>query len=225
MRTSDAPDGPAPALPPALGRGVEDFLEAMRVEAGVSRNTLAAYRADLSHFLRWAGPRIDGFADVDADLVVDYLDACREGSLAESTTARRLSAIRMCLRHLVAEGVLSRDPLVRIAAPRLRRALPGTLSVDEVERLLRAPGGEGWAAQRDRAFLEVLYACGARVAEAVGLETHAIEPTLRVLTLTGKGNKTRIVPLGERARAGARGVDRGRAARAAGSSSARRACS
>jgi integrase/recombinase XerD len=190
-----------PGLPPRLGAGLEDFLEALRVEAGLSRNTLRAYRGDLEAFLGWAAEGgLGDWAEVDAELVVDYLDRSRKEGLAEASTARRLSAIRMCLRHLCAEGVLARDPVARVAAPVLRRALPTTLTVEEVERLLGAPQGDDWRALRDRAFLEVLYACGARVAEAVALRTDAIEPSLRILVLTGKGRKTRVVPLGERAR-------------------------
>ena len=182
--------------------GLEDFLEALVAEAGLSANTLSAYRSDLEAFLRGAaayGAR--GFRDVDAPRVVDWLGAQRARGLAEATVARRLSALRMCLRHLVREGVLARDPLSLIAAPVLARLLPTTLSVADVERLLAAPGEEGWRGQRDTALLEVLYACGARISEALGLRTSDLEPSLRVLTLFGKGRKTRIVPIGRRARA------------------------
>jgi integrase/recombinase XerD len=106
----------------------------------------------------------------------------------------------MLVRHLTAEGRIPRDPTALLQAPVLRRSLPRTLAVDEVERLLEAPLGSGWRAERDRALLEVLYACGARVSEAVSLRTGEIEPSLRVLRLTGKGSKTRIVPLGRRAK-------------------------
>ena len=104
------------------------------------------------------------------------------------------------MRHQVLEGRLARDPLALISGPRLRRILPSALTVDEFERLLRMTKEEGWRAQRDRALLEVLYASGARISEAVGLTTAAIEPSLRVLVLAGKGGKSRIVPVGERAR-------------------------
>jgi integrase/recombinase XerD len=106
----------------------------------------------------------------------------------------------MWMRHLTMEGRIPRDVSALIAAPNLRQSLPNTLAVDEVERLLEAPVGSGWRPERDRALLEVLYACGARVSEAVGLRTNEIEPSLKVLRLTGKGSKTRIVPLGSRAR-------------------------
>ena len=196
---------PAPRtpLPDAFQHPLEDFLEALRIEAGLSRNTLAAYERDLVRFSRWALERgLTGYPDLDTADVVAYLNDGRAEGMAESSLARGLSALRMCVRHLVAEGQLKRDPLARIPAPKLRRALPATLTVDDVERLLTLSGEgvEPWRAQRDTALLEVLYACGARIAEAVGLKTGGIEPSLRVLKLTGKGNKTRLVPLGARAR-------------------------
>jgi integrase/recombinase XerD len=106
----------------------------------------------------------------------------------------------MLLRHLVAEGTIARDPSALIPTPTLRRSLPKLLDVAEIERLLTAPDGDGWRDQRDRALLEVLYACGARVSEAIALRTSDLEPSLRVLRVTGKGEKTRVVPLGSRAR-------------------------
>ena len=189
------------AVAPGFRSGLEDFLEALRVEAGLSRNTLGAYRSDVTAFVGWAVERgLESFAALAAEHVVDYLDLCRAQGYAEASTARRLSAVRMCLRHLYATGALATDPVARISAPVLRRRLPATLTVGDVEALLAAPQGDDWRAQRDRAFLEVLYACGARVGEAVALRSDAIEPSLRVLVLTGKGRKTRVVPLGERAR-------------------------
>lgn len=213
--------GDAAPLPPPLAAGLEDFLEALRVEAGLSRNTLSAYRGDLETFLA-AARREHGvreWATLDSDHVIDHLSQCRARGLAEASVARRLSALRMCLRHLVREGVIDRDPTALIAAPVLARLLPTTLTVDEVDRLLAAPGTDGWQGERDTALLEVLYACGARISEAIGLRINDLEPSLRVLTLRGKGGKTRIVPIGERARAaierwreggrrGRRGADR-----------------
>lgn len=210
-RTSRKPDGPpevrragtaAEELPRDLQRGRDDFLEALRVEAGLSRNTLAAYSRDLTSFFLWAAEGgVMRFADLDSAHLVDHLAEARRDGAAEASVARRLAAIRGCLRHLVAEERLDHDPGALLATPKLARALPSVLTVDEVERLLTAPKGDGWMAQRDRALLEVLYASGARVSEAVGLSNDSLEPSLRVLVLTGKGGKTRVVPIGGRARA------------------------
>ncbi len=214
MVRSDA----SPPVPSTEWRaGLADFLDALRVEAGLAKSTLEGYRRDLERFLAWAVQRgVRDWSELETDHVVDFLAHERARGLAEATVARGLSALRSCLRHLFASGRIRADPSARIDGPSLRRALPTTLSVDEVERLLSAPGTEGWRAQRDTAFLEVLYACGARVGEAIGLRTDGIEPSLRVLVLTGKGEKTRVVPVGERARAALeRWISGGRTERAA----------
>lgn len=199
---SSPPPPPEPAsLPGALRAGLEDFLEALRVEAGLARNTLDAYRSDLEHFLGWGARRgCRSFEDLEGDLLVDYLAARRTAGRAEASVARSLVALRMLLRHLVGEGRLERDPSALLTAPVLRRALPQVLDVEAVERLLAAPDGDGWRDLRDRALLEVLYASGARVSEACGLRLDHLAPTLRVLRLLGKGDRMRVVPVGERAR-------------------------
>lgn len=199
---SVARGGPRRELPEELALALADFQEALRVEAGLSRNTLAAYRSDLNAFLAFAvGHGAKRCAAIKPAHVVDWLAERREKGMAEATVARGLAATRMLMRHLAAEGKIPRDPTARISAPALRPALPRTLAVDEVERLLEAPGkARAWKAERDRALLEVIYACGARVSEVVSLRTNEIEPSLRVLRLLGKGSKTRIVPLGQRAR-------------------------
>jgi integrase/recombinase XerD len=192
---------PRPPLPAPFRAALAEFLETLRVEAGLSRATLSAYRRDIERAARFFEERgAASFRDVDADGLVAYLASRRADGSAEASVARALSALRMLFRHLAAEGRIERDPSGLISAPVLRQSLPRSLSVDEVERLLRAPAGDGWRDQRDRALLEVLYATGARVSEAIGLETDSLEPSLRVLRLFGKGSKMRLVPFGERAR-------------------------
>jgi integrase/recombinase XerD len=203
-KTDDkANDDAAPKLdplPPALREGLDDYLLALRVEAGLSRATLAAYESDLSLFLTWlTGRGVTTYDTLTTDHIVDYLAHRRDAELAEATVARDLVAIRTLLRHLVSEGLLQRDPAALLRAPILAHHLPHTLTIEAVDQLLRAPRGPGWIPLRDRALFEVLYACGARVSEAVGLTIDHLEPALRVLRLHGKGDKVRIVPLGERA--------------------------
>ena len=196
------PNDPAPPLAPAFVEGLEDFLQALRVEAGLARNTLRAYSAALGRFLGWAGQRgARRWEDLTPDTIVDYLAARRDAGLAEATVAQDLVAVRLLMAHLVLERFATRNPCELLASPKLGRALPHALTIEEVERLLAAPDGPGWRDQRDRALLEVLYACGARVAEAIGLRTDGLEPSLRVVRLFGKGSKMRVVPVGERARA------------------------
>lgn len=193
----------APERQPELGPlrpALHDFLDALRVESGASRNTTAAYRRDLEAFLA----RLHAAGHTDFDRlqptdVVDHMAGLRAAGAAESTVARSLAAIRMFFAHLIGEGTLARDPCALISAPHLARYLPTCLLIEEVDALLAAPGQDTWIDARDRALLEVLYATGARVSEAATLETSALEPQLGVLRLTGKGQKTRIVPLAARA--------------------------
>jgi len=207
-RTAGKDAGGGDPLPAPFRRGLEDFLQALRVEAGLARSTLSTYRSELERTLAWLADRGQGtFEAIRARALVDYLSLRREAGAAEATVAKNLSAVRMLLRHLLSEGRLRRDPSALIPAPLLRRALPRVLDPRQVEALLAAPGssalGPGaprWRRQRDRALLEVLYASGARVSEAISLRTDGLEPSLRVLRLTGKGGKTRLVPCGEAAR-------------------------
>lgn len=192
---------PQDPLPTALIAPIEDYLDAGRAEVGLARATLRAYRSDLTRLAHWLARRgVADWADLQTADVVDYLGDLRRGGAAEATVARALVAARMLVRYLLGEGVIRRDPTAHVPAPVLRRLLPSSLNPSEVERLLEAASGSSWLALRDRALLETLYACGARVSEAIGLRTDGLEPQLRVLRLHGKGDKMRVVPLGARAK-------------------------
>jgi integrase/recombinase XerD len=190
-----------PRLSSALAAGLADLLDTLRLEAGLAPNTLAAYRRDLERFLTSVARA--GAIDYGAatqEVIVEHLADLRRSGAAEASVARALTSIKVLMRFLVGEGVLRRDPTGQLAAPKLRQLLPSTLAPEEVERLLAAPLGDGWRAERDRALLEVLYATGARVSEALGLATDDLDPALGALRLHGKGDKMRVVPLGARAR-------------------------
>ncbi|MEZ5976632.1 MAG: tyrosine recombinase [Planctomycetota bacterium] len=194
---------------------VEEYLEVLRVESQVSRNTLVAYARDLRDWTGWlerrGGRRPKDLVESD---IVDWLAHLRgPRGAAEASVARALAVLRGFVHFLVAEGDLARDPAARIDAPRLERSLPPVLSAREVDALLAAPSGEDWIDLRDRALLEVLYACGARISEALGLTTRDLEPELASLRLHGKGDKVRVVPLGRRAREALRAwIEHGRPA-------------
>ncbi|QDV07075.1 Tyrosine recombinase XerD [Planctomycetes bacterium Poly30] len=178
----------------------------MRVEAGLARNTLAAYRTDLEGLGRWLGERgVIDWSDLDEDRIIEWLGHRRTGGAAETSVARGLVALRMLVRFLILESGLKKDPTARIPTPKLKRLLPATLSPEDVERLLGVFLVDGqppdWRAERDTALLEVLYAAGARISEALGLTTNDLPPDLSSLRLHGKGDKMRVVPLGRRARA------------------------
>ena len=174
---------------------IEAFLDALWMERGLSENTLKAYRADLVHFARFASARRLGLLEVERGHVLDYLVSMIDAS--PRTTARRLSALRRFYSHQARAGMIERDPMDRIDAPRLGRPLPGSLTEREVESLLAAPDVSTALGFRDRTMLEVLYAAGLRVSELVELRTSSVSMRQGLVRVVGKGDRERLVPLGE----------------------------
>ncbi|MEL6430614.1 MAG: tyrosine recombinase [Planctomycetota bacterium] len=220
-RRGSRSDAAPVAPPPALWGAAVDFLDAMRAEAGLSGNAVAAYRSDLRAASLWIAERgVLDWSDLTGDHVVEWLGDRRDGGAAEASVARGLVAVRMLVRFLVAEGQLRADPTARIPSPKLRRALPRTLGPEDVEALLTAFAADGapvgWRDVRDTALLETLYAAGARVSEALGLRVSDLAEDRTTVRLHGKGDKMRVVPFGSRAReALGRWIDRERPAIAA----------
>ncbi len=184
-----------------VGRAAEAFLEMMAAERGASVNTIAAYARDLEGFAAFTTGRGHGVEAATTDIVRDYLRGLARAGLAPATTARKLSVLRGFFGFLLAEGTRRDDPSATIDGVRLARRLPGTLSEDEVERILAAArdrdGAEG---RRLSALVEILYATGLRVSELVALPLAALSRDRRVLVVRGKGGKERMVPLGAPAR-------------------------
>ena len=179
-------------------RAIEAFCDAAGLEDGLSRNTLAAYRRDLTLFAAWLGSRqIELETATEADLRA-YIAARHPGSRPSSAN-RRLSVFRRFFRHLVREGRRSDDPSLRLRTARQPQRFPSTLSFAQVEALLEAPDFGTPLGLRDRAMLETLYATGLRVSELVGLPAVGVSLDQGVVRVVGKGNKERLVPLGEHA--------------------------
>ena len=181
-----------------LDAAVDAFLTHLTVERGLAKRTVEAYGRDLAHWtehLRRAC--VTGPEAIARDHVTSFLRALEGRGLAPSSRARALVAVRRFARWLLATGVLERDPLEGVLAPRRAPPLPRTLRPDETEALLRAAGGSDPLALRDRAMLEVLYGSGLRVSELVGLPLAAIDRNAGVLRVLGKGGRERIVPVGE----------------------------
>jgi integrase/recombinase XerD len=178
---------------------VERFLDALWLERGLSENTLSAYRSDLLGLAAWLQrEKADLLSAGRADLL-GYLQQRVEQGAKPRSSARLLSSIRRFYRYLVRERLLSEDPSARIDAPKLGRPLPKSLTEEEVEALLAAPDPGTLLGMRDRAMLEVLYASGLRVSELVGLTLSQLSLTQGLVKVIGKGNKERLVPLGEEA--------------------------
>jgi integrase/recombinase XerD len=207
--------------PPAdagMSERMLDFLAYLEFERGLSRNTLEAYRSDLLQLGAFLGRRrVDVVAVEHSDLsaFLAQLAAGADGRppVAPATLQRKAACMRSFYRHLRREGILDRDPTADLRAPRKSQRLPQVLTRDEVSMLLSAPRGTDPAALRDRALLELMYACGLRASEAIGLDVRDVDLERGVLRARGKGSKERLVPVGREAIAAARAyLDRGRPA-------------
>ncbi len=175
------------------------FLDAVWMERGLSSNTLAAYRADLVALGRWlALHNIELTKTQRADLLA-FIAARVDAGARPRSTARQLSSFRRFFRYLMREGVVRDDPTAQIAMPRIGRSLPKSLTEPEVEALLSAPVVTDPLGSRDRAMLEVLYATGLRVSELVSLRVAQVNMNQGVVRVLGKGNRERLIPLGEEA--------------------------
>ena len=177
---------------------VERYLNHLRVEGGLSRNTIEAYRRDLSKFQQYLrGRNIGQLAHVTPDTVRNFLGSLHALKLSAVSSARCLSAVRGWLRFLHEERVIDTHPALDVAATRRGTRLPKALSAQEVAALLTVPAqatAEDW---RDRVMLELLYATGLRVSELVSLQLAQVNFDVGYVRVTGKGSKQRIVPMGE----------------------------
>jgi len=168
------------------------------MERGLSRNTLAAYRRDLTGFARWLDEqRQRSLLEAQREDLLGYLAERVAEQAMPRTTARLLSSLRRFYQQAVRDGELSEDPSDRIEAPRLGRSLPKALTEDDVELLINAPNVDLALGLRDRAMLELLYATGLRVSELVDLRVLQLNLRQGVVRTLGKGSKERLVPLGE----------------------------
>ncbi len=195
----------APSPPAvAIERLILDFLAYLELERGLSRNTLQAYRCDLLQFGEYLdrnGLLVTGCShgDIAAFLTELATGTDRREPVGAATLARKVACLRSFYRHLRREGAIEHDPTAELRGPRKTQRLPRVLSRDEVRRLLAQPRGSAPGALRDRALLEVMYACGLRASEAIGLELSDVDLEEAVLRARGKGSKERIVPIGRQA--------------------------
>lgn len=180
---------------------LDRFLEALWLEDGLSDNTLAAYRRDLQGFLAWLRAQPDGRQTLCETTEVDLhaYAVARHDDTRPASAGRRLSTFRRFFKWAVRERLITEDPTLRLAAPRLPSRLPGTLTEAQVEALLAAPDTQEALGLRDRAMLELLYASGLRVSELVTLQHWQVMLPEGVVRVTGKGSKERLVPFGEEA--------------------------
>jgi integrase/recombinase XerD len=180
---------------------VEQFIDAIWLEKGLSENTLSAYRSDLLKFAEFLQSQEDltHISEVGSEQINYYLASRYDSGLSERSTSRFLSSLRSFMNYLLQQNIREDDPVSLLQNPKLRQTLPKTLSEEQVEDLLDAPQTGDPIQFRDKAMLEVLYATGLRVSELIGLRLDQISLQQGVVRVFGKGNKERLVPLGEEA--------------------------
>jgi integrase/recombinase XerD len=174
------------------------FIDHLWLEDGLAKNTLESYRLDLSAFSLWLTKQNKQLLTVDQADIQQYLAVRFPQSKARSIS-RLIASLRRFYRYLMRDNKISLDPTIQIQSPKLPRSLPKSLNEDEVLALLDAPNLNESAGLRDRAMLELLYACGLRVSELVGVKVTEVSINDGVVRVTGKGSKTRLVPMGEEA--------------------------
>jgi integrase/recombinase XerD len=182
-----------------ISAAISSFLTHVKVEKGLSANTVSAYRRDLVKFKSFAEKRKLALETVSRDDLVDFLAGLYRQKLESRTVARQLVTLRNFFRFAQIQESIARDPTINLESPKIRRSLPGYLRLEEVERLLGQPDSKTILGQRDRAMLEVLYSTGLRVSELVGLRVSDLDGKTGCVRCIGKGDKERLVPVGRKA--------------------------
>lgn len=179
---------------------IGNFISYLDVERGLAANTQDAYKRDLKHFSEYLTERNSGIERASRAVIISYLLYLEREQMSRATVARRLAAIKSFYRYLVGQNHIKDDPTEHLDSPKLDKRIPTTLTVEEVESLLKQPDVTNPGGLRDRAMLELLYATGIRVTELVSLDTPSVNIDLGFVRLTGKGSKDRVVPIGSVAR-------------------------
>ena len=174
---------------------IDQFIDFYWLTTGASKNTLSAYRSDLKIFSKWLNN--NSLIDVDKKQIQDYFSYRKDSNISASTQSRMLTCLHSFYQFLSDKKNLKIDPTEQLDYPRLEKKLPIFLNIQEVERLLEAPNSKSLFGQRDRAMLELLYSCGLRVSELINLSYHNINLKDEFIRIHGKGNKERLLPMGE----------------------------
>ena len=178
---------------------VRTYLNYLRIEKGLSENTIHAYRRDMGKFSAFAAKRELKIQHVSRGDVVDFLSTLYGKGLDSRSVARHLVSLRQLFRFLLSEELISEDPVITVESPKFRQSLPQFLSVEEVDKLLAQPDVSSTLGLRDKAMIELLYSAGLRVSELCNLAVDDLHVHAGSLRCIGKGNKERLVPVGKRA--------------------------
>ncbi|MFL2980709.1 MAG: site-specific tyrosine recombinase XerD [Methylophilaceae bacterium] len=178
---------------------IDQFIDHLWLEDGLSKNTLNSYRLDLNLFSQWLNKDLEkNILDVSQADIQEYL-AFKFPTSKSRSISRLLATLRRLFRYLLRENKITIDPTLEIQSPKIPKSLPKSLSEEDIESLLAAPNLEKSSGLRDKAMLELLYACGLRVSELVNILLTELSLTEGIVRVTGKGSKTRLVPMGEEA--------------------------
>lgn len=181
-----------------MNEEINDYLHYLTIERGLSLNTRKSYERDLLQYLHYLeDEQITSWQDVDRYVVINYLEKMNDEKKAPATVTRMITSLRRFHQFLRQERLTDHDPMQHIDTPKKVQKLPSTLSLTEVERLIETPDTTKNLGIRDRAILEVMYATGMRVSELVGLKLSDLHLSLGLVQTLGKGDKERIIPLGD----------------------------
>ena len=177
-----------------------DYLHYLKVERGLSENTIASYGIDLKLFLEYLRENeIPSFKQVNKEVIVNYMQAEKNNNKANSSILRSVSSLRKFFQYLAQEKIIEKDPMLLIDTPKKKQHLPQVLTKEEVEKLLHSPNTGQVLGLRDRAMLELMYPTGLRISEIINLKLEDLHLTMGTLQTLGKGHKERIVPVGDEA--------------------------
>ena len=177
-----------------------DYLHYLKVERGLSENTIASYGIDLKLFLEYLRENeIPSFKQVNKEVIVNYMQSEKNNNKANSSILRSVSSLRKFFQYLAQEKIIEKDPMLLIDTPKKKQHLPQVLTKEEVEKLLHSPNTGQVLGLRDRAMLELMYATGLRISEIINLKLEDLHLTMGTLQTLGKGHKERIVPVSDEA--------------------------
>lgn len=184
----------------AINNILMDYLHYLKVERGLSENTINSYGIDLKLFLEYLRENeIPSFKQVNKEVIVNYMQSEKNNNKANSSILRSVSSLRKFFQYLAQEKIIEKDPMLLIDTPKKKQHLPQVLTKDEVEKLLRSPNTGQVLGLRDRVMLELMYATGLRISEIINLKLEDLHLTMGTLQTLGKGHKERIVPVGDEA--------------------------
>jgi len=180
---------------------LDSFLTYLAVEKGLSENTLESYGRDIRKFLSFVDKKgVTAAEGIKYNDILDFLSDCKEKGYSATSTVRSIVSIKQFFKYLLLEKVIEENPTAHIRTPRMKKSIPGVITLEEVERILAAPDESTPEGLRDAAMLEILYATGIRVSELIGIKLNDVNFELGFVIVYGKGSKERIVPIGDKAK-------------------------